>query len=236
MAENLPLRHAQHLAGLLLAEGHALNAAAVYLGEIAGVVYDEHHRRRGEAALGKAPGVVVHNHAGHVEDYVQLQHERRAADNPDDEAAEKRERPEAREDLRPEAQALRQPAGLGLAERAGRVSLADGDAPSVLEQVQQGLLPGVPPAAERAERRPAVHGAEADYEAQGNGADKRHHKELQRRDKALVQGEKYGLEFRHRGASLLSAPKAENARAFSASADFLGYACAPGRGVLTPAG
>ena len=41
---------------------------------------------------------------------------------------------------------------------------------------------------ERAEGRPAAHGAEADYEAQGYGADKRHDKELQRLHKALVRG------------------------------------------------
>ena len=45
MAEDLGLGHAQHLAGLLLALGHALDAAPVDLGEVAGVVDDEGHGR-----------------------------------------------------------------------------------------------------------------------------------------------------------------------------------------------
>ena len=48
LEKDLALGHAQHLAGLILAFGDGLDAAAVDLGEIAGVVDDEGQQRRPE--------------------------------------------------------------------------------------------------------------------------------------------------------------------------------------------
>ena len=191
VAEDLRLGHAQHLTGLLLPDGHALDAAAVDLGEVAGVVDDEHHRRRGEAPLREGPGVVREDVAGYVEDDEQLQHQRRAADDPDHEAAEERDGPKAEQQPAPGlASPGPVPGHVGC--QHGIVAALDGL--PVLEGPGDGLaLREVFPPQE-AQRRPAAHGAEADYEPQRYGAYERHDKELERLHKALVERAYDGLE------------------------------------------
>ena len=73
---------------------------------------------------------------------------------------------------------------------------------AVLDLAGKALLVGQLPASERAEGRPAVHGAEADDKTQRQRADKRHHKQLQRVYEALVKGGYYGLEFGHKALYL----------------------------------
>lgn len=85
LEEDLALCHAQHLTGLLLADGHALNAALVDDGEIAGIVDDEGNDTGRHAPVGKvAPQVEIEPFTGSVEDDDKLEHQRRAADDPDD--------------------------------------------------------------------------------------------------------------------------------------------------------
>ena len=81
--EDLGAGHAQDLAGLGLAAGHALDAAAVDLGEIAGIVDDKGHHRGGQAAAAAGgPGVApVHQARAQVDDN-DLQHQGGAADHP----------------------------------------------------------------------------------------------------------------------------------------------------------
>ena len=76
--------------------GHALNAAPIDLGEVAGVV-DNKGDGRGHKATGlaAAPDVVLEHHAGKVVKDQQLDHQRRAPHHPDDEAAQQAQRLEA---------------------------------------------------------------------------------------------------------------------------------------------
>jgi len=217
VAEDLPLRHAQHLARLLLAEGHALYAAAVDLGEVAGVVHDEHDRRRSETTLGKIPRVAVEDVAGYVEDDKQLKHERRAADDPDYQAAYERDGLKAEQHLRPEAEA---PALFPRAHGREHAPAVHDRLPVLLQLPVEGGLPRGEAPAGQAQGRPAAHGAEADYEPQGYGADKRHDKELKRLHKALVERGYYGLE--HVREPLLSEPKAEGSQVLCFRPLFLG--------------
>ena len=82
--EGLPARVAEHLGRLILADGDGLDAAAVDLGKIGRVVDDEADDERGERPARREL---------HAEDIIrckahhdQLQHERRAAQDGDEEA------------------------------------------------------------------------------------------------------------------------------------------------------
>ena len=89
--KDLPVCHAKHLPGFVLALGDAFNATAVYLGKVGGIVDDEGNQNSGQAAL--------HRHAkrkaGHIEHNDNLQHQRCAADNPDKSARQPAQRSKA---------------------------------------------------------------------------------------------------------------------------------------------
>jgi hypothetical protein len=55
LAEDLALLHAEHLAGFILADRDGLDAAAVNLREIAGVVDRERDQRRQEPSVASPP-------------------------------------------------------------------------------------------------------------------------------------------------------------------------------------
>ena len=85
LEEDLALGHAQHLTGLLLPHGDALDAALVDDGEIAGVVDDKSHHAGCHTAIGeKGPDVIIEPLAGAIENDDQLQHQGRAANDPHD--------------------------------------------------------------------------------------------------------------------------------------------------------
>ena len=76
--------HAQHLPGFGLALGHSLDAAAVDLRKIAGVVDGKgHHGRHQTAAAARRPRAGKAHQAGAKIDDKDLQHQRRAANDPD---------------------------------------------------------------------------------------------------------------------------------------------------------
>lgn len=164
-------------------------------------------RGRGEAPLGEAPGVVGEDIAGYVEDDVEL----RISGVPRITHTTKRHRSETgRNSSRTfDQRALLLTRALALSSVSCCPSSTSSPPSSSIRATR--WLSASFPAAYGAQRRPAVHGTEADYEAQRHGADKRHEKELQRLEEAFVKGGYYGLEFGHRRFSLLSAPKAENA-------------------------
>ena len=83
LEEDLAPGHAQHLTGLGLAFRHILDAAAVDLREVAGVVDGEsHHRRHQTARRAGGPGVGHTQQAGSEVDDDDLEHQRRTADDP----------------------------------------------------------------------------------------------------------------------------------------------------------
>ena len=85
LKKDLTFRHAQHLSRLLLSHGDALNAAPVDHGEVAGVVDNEgDDARRHTGVVEARPDIVVEPLAGTVEDDDKLEHQRRAADDPDE--------------------------------------------------------------------------------------------------------------------------------------------------------
>ena len=78
--EDLAAGHTQHLTGLILALGNGFDAAAVDLREVAGVVDGEGHDGGSEAAHGRGH---IQDQARAVENDDQLEHQGRAADDPD---------------------------------------------------------------------------------------------------------------------------------------------------------
>ena len=94
VAEDLGFGHAQDLACLLLALRHSLDAAPVDLGEVAGVIDDEGHTH-GHHPPGLTAGPVEPLlDAGHIEQCNDLQHQRRAPDDPDHQSADEADGPE----------------------------------------------------------------------------------------------------------------------------------------------
>ena len=88
MAEDLGFGHAQDLACLLLALRHSLDAAPVDLGEVAGVINDEGHTHGHHPPRLTAGPVEPLLDAGHIEQCNDLQHQRRAPDDPDHQAGQ----------------------------------------------------------------------------------------------------------------------------------------------------
>ena len=78
MEKGLPSRHAQHLAGLMLADGDGLNAAAENLGEVGGIV-----DRKGENGGVHAVEVYARQRRNGKIDREDLQHQRRTAHDKD---------------------------------------------------------------------------------------------------------------------------------------------------------
>ena len=79
----MALGHAKHLPGFRLANGNRLNTAAVNFGKIAGVIDDKRHHRRQQAAIGAGtPGTGKAHQTGAKVDNDDLQHQRRATDDP----------------------------------------------------------------------------------------------------------------------------------------------------------
>ena len=74
--------HAEHMSGLLLPDGNALDAAPVDLGKIEGVIDDKGRRYGGKSpGLSASPGEQLHQR-GNVIDDQDLQHQRRSPDDP----------------------------------------------------------------------------------------------------------------------------------------------------------
>ena len=91
MEKYLPVCHAKHLPGLILAFGDAFNASAVYLGKIRCIVDDKCGQNSSHAALywhteGKA---------GHIKYNNDLQHQRRSPYYPDESARQPAQGPKA---------------------------------------------------------------------------------------------------------------------------------------------
>ena len=91
--EDLAAGHAQHLPRLPLAHGDALQAAPVDFRKIAGVVDDEGHRRGGKPpALPLGPEGDMEHQAGEIVDNQQLNHQRGAPDDPDNQIGQHTQR------------------------------------------------------------------------------------------------------------------------------------------------
>ena len=96
LEKDLPLRHAEHLPGLLLSCRNALNPASVDFGKIAGVIQNKCDGRGEKAPViaGRPRAAALEQRAGDVENDDQLEHQRRAAHDPDDQPYQQGNRPE----------------------------------------------------------------------------------------------------------------------------------------------
>ena len=96
MEKRLRPGQAEHLRGLLLALWHALDARAENFREIKGIIQDERDGRGEEPPrLSGRPRARAQEHARNIIQDQQLQHKRRAADDPDERPRQPSERLEA---------------------------------------------------------------------------------------------------------------------------------------------
>ena len=147
-------RKSRTMPGLLLALGNALDAAAEDLGEIARVIENERDGGREEApGFAAAPDVFAQHKAGKIIEHQQLEHQRRAAHDPDDEADDDADGLEVH--IAPDLEPL---------------------PPRQLRVFRQIFKKR----AQKAKRRPVAHGAEGNDQAQRDRADERHEKQLER--------------------------------------------------------